>query len=1687
MLDPRIQSGPGRRRRWRAIGRVWCALVFAGWTAAEGTVRINEFMASNGRTLADEDGDYEDWIELHNSGAEPVNLAGWGLTDDRDQPFQWVFPEVWIAPGGFLMVYTSGKDRREYGDGEFRTDIYPALQAGTATGAAGIWRFEEAAGDTALDASGNGNHGTLHGAVRVPTDHPGPALQFISASNSSVEIPNRPSLQTTNSMTLAMWLKPESLGTRQNPWDKAYGGEGTLTLEADGRLTFYWGTAGDNAEPYQSCSSSNALAPGEWTHIAVARDHRRGLIRWYFNGEAVAVVTNVPVAAKASSRPLRIGTGYAGAFAGRIARPVLLPYAFGDARLHANFRINNEGEWLQLTRPDGTVAEQVAPVGLWRDMAYGRHSADDSQWRYYPEATPGRANQTAAYLSILAPPVFASPGGRYADPLDLALSHPDPDVRIVYTLDGSTPDTNKIGGQVYRYKIRYPQEPGDPFGETLSGTARSFLYTNSIQIADRSAEACELAAINTAFTREPAAPGENPMKATVVRACAYKEGHLPSSPRTQTYFVGAGLAGRYGLPVISLATAAENLFGYDRGLYVPGRLADEWRTANPQDPRAWKSVPGNYTQRGQDWERAGHVEIYDTNGLALISQPAGIRIHGSYSRSFPLKSLRLYPQDESGRQSTSFDYPLFPGRRSLAAGNQPITSFDSLLLRQSGEDWDRAYYTDAFLQELVRHVPLLSQAYRPAVHFVNGVYWGLINLRERRDEHWLAAHYAVEPDEAVILSFGGYSVDTGETTDRFHFAETVAYVEEHCGTDLFDYDWVCTRVDVDNFALYYAIQLYYDNLDWPQNNHELWRKRTAAYLPQTPCGHDGRWRWLLTDLDVGFGFSRSEPGNSLRRVVDLPADEYAIDVVSNIPANRLFRTLVLHNRRFRDLFVNASADLMNSAFVPERATALLQQFEAGIASHRAEHNRRWQVQTAWQPAMLAFASNRPAMMRQHIREQFGLAGPAAITVHADPAAGRVQLNSLVIDADLPGHPTPETPYPWTGIYFPGVPVRLTARPEPGYRFAGWQEYPEETAPVLEVNPADGMTITALFEELPQSHVIHYWNFNSTASLLAPAYTLVPSAGISIDTGTASVATSGTGQDFWGENARFGDPAGAHLRLNNPIGAMLDAALPTTGFADVVVKYETRRSGSGAGLQTVSYTTNGAQYLAWPEPVIVTEVPTVCTFDFSAIPGAADNPDFGLRVEFAAGGAGTSGNNRFDNWTIEGVPLGEFNLPPAIAAPVAAQELVAGAAPVEFDLQAVFADPDGDPLVFQASSDAPVLAAAEATGATLRITPRQRGGAVVTLTADDGRHAPVATSFRVLVYPEAHVLAGGEYRFEAWDPDLPEKTYPEHMLFLQSEQNDSVLDTPLGHAYYIAHDDYHADDADTIGFPYHTTGRTRLNGLGADGIAFINTGRSRDLGGALLALDTRHVSAAAITWLGGTVLTNSRAYAIRLQYRVGAAGDFLDVCDAGGQPVEYVRNAPGHVQPMGPVLLPGPALGRAYVQVLWRYYWTAPLGPTGARDQLRLDDIAVAGSAPDFASFAAWRQSEFTAAEQGEPAFSGPRAEPDEPGVANLLRYGFGLSRTDVYADYRPRGTADGSGAFYQHRRLSAPAQDIAYQIETAPDLQAGTWLPANLGTDLEEVAVVSNGDGVTETVHYRLRPGLPAAARFLRLRVILAP
>ncbi|MBW6478271.1 MAG: T9SS type A sorting domain-containing protein [Bacteroidales bacterium] len=408
-------------------------------------------------------------------------------------------------------------------------------------------------------------------------------------------------------------------------------------------------------------------------------------------------------------------------------------------------------------------------------------------------------------------------------------------------------------------------------------------------------------------------------------------------------------------------------------------------------------------------------------------------------------------------------------------------------------------------------------------------------------------------------------------------------------------------------------------------------------------------------------------------------------------------------------------------------------------------------------------------------------------------------------------------------------------------------------------------------------------------------------------------------------------------------------LPTSGYEEVIFNFAALDEGAAESLII--------DYSVQEVPVWITEgmqqsVFTLAnnyllfTVDFSPsgsnIFAADDNPHFKIRIRFDGDNMDADEGNRvtFNNFSLDGKPMPGTNNPPVVTNPVPFQTLIENGNTAQFDLNNVYTDPEGDDLDFEAESSRPDFVQVNLSGNNLVITPLRRGDATVTISATDGFNPAVTQSFRVLVYPEAFDLHGSDFTFAEWNNNQPELTYPENMLFLQSDISDPGLNSELFSPYYIPADDYHEEDQATVGFPYNNTRRTRINGLGAGGISFINTGRDRDLGGALVAINTHEISNMIISFLAGTMLRNERLYAIRLQYRIGTEGNFMNLMH-NGQIVEYLASADGHMFTFENIELPQELLNQEYVQLLWRYYHVD--GDIGPRPQLRLDDIYIVKS------------------------------------------------------------------------------------------------------------------------------------------------
>ncbi len=847
----------------------------------------------------------------------------------------------------------------------------------------------------------------------------------------------------------------------------------------------------------------------------------------------------------------------------------------------------------------------------------------------FPEVT------RADTIPALPPPVFSHTSGFYNSSFNLLLATDTPGAEIYYTLDGSEPDPGNLEGSTFQYKNRWAQNPGDFIGNLLEESYITRIYSGPISIHDRRTEPDRLTGKSSSYHMPPYYVPESPVfKGTVVRAIAFREGYGSSTVASHTYFVSEQYRDRYTLPVISISTPGYYLFDYFRGVYTPGIDFDNWRTSNP-DLVANHHRPANYGRRGVEFEYPAHFTFWEKgSSTPVLSQDIGFRLHGSSGRSFPMKSFRIYARSAYG--ISGLNHPFFP--------EQDHSRYKRLILRNSGNDWHATLLRDAVIQKVFRGLSFETQAYRPAVLFLNGEYWGIHNIRERYDKHYLDRVFGIDENQLDLLT-GRQSAKEG---DNLHYLETLKYIEDNGLYDEGHYRHIQTRVDTENFIDYQIAQIFAANTDWPGNNIDFFRKRTDHYQPGSPYGQDGRWRWLLYDTDFGFNIWNWSPPdhNTLEFATEAGGTEWP----NPDWATFLLRSFLL-NEEFRNDFILRYSDLLNTIFLPERINSVIDNYMRVIAPEMQEHITRWKTPSSfgtWENnvnAMRVFANNRASWQWQHLVDFFDLEDTVSVSFNvSDIDHGFIRVNTIDIKPDSPG--IKNDPWPWKGLYFRGIPIRVEAVANDGFRFSHWEGSLQSDTAVIITDPAGLKWLTAHFIAEEEGSLIHYWHFNNISDDVHLGK--VVSDYSHGDYGHLHYPGTGSGYmdrvgDGTGINLHLEQHYGYGLRVRNPSDTReLVFHVPSGGFRDLQFRFAVKRTTNGATSQALFVSPDdGSTWIPVNNLYEIKEEWRPVHFDLTGIPDINDNPGLLVKILFFGDNAsGSSGNNRFDNITLKGIPLSD---------------------------------------------------------------------------------------------------------------------------------------------------------------------------------------------------------------------------------------------------------------------------------------------------------------------------------------------------------------------------------------------------------------------------------------------------------------
>jgi hypothetical protein len=542
----------------------------------------------------------------------------------------------------------------------------------------------------------------------------------------------------------------------------------------------------------------------------------------------------------------------------------LLVWASGKGRtLHTNFKLNGDGEALYLVNPSGKVVDSLTFGTQRANVSYGR-TLSRADWQYFPNPSPGKPNQGKSYLGIVEPPTCTLAEGRYSQPITVAFEPSTEGAEIRYTLDSSIPTLTH--GKKYSAPL------------TLK-------------------------------------------KTTIVRACAFKKGWLPSTPITKTYLIGA----KRTLPVLSVVAEPADLWGR-RGIYL------------------------NSIASGRSWERPASATLFRPDGSVHTAFEAGLRIHGGASREHSEKqSFRLYFRKRYGEDA--LETPIFASVLDVSHLKRIVLrgAYNDGWCHRTAPHWNIATYVrDQLVRDLHLDMGKVAAHGDFVALYLNGQYWGLYNICERISGDFLS-RYLGDGDWDIIKD------DQAREGSSIAWRRFKAwYTSVDLSRDK-NYRVLEQKMDIESFTDYFILNTWAHNYDWPYHNWYAARKRNAP---------DARWFFLVWDAEYALGGGANPFQYNPNTLLQASSPNTSLGILFN---------KLLQNDDYRAYFTarfeKHLAGVLNPKHVQKRLEIRLDQVRSEIPAEAKRWFSRKKL-ADWQEAVehvKTFINKRGSYVRRHLR------------------------------------------------------------------------------------------------------------------------------------------------------------------------------------------------------------------------------------------------------------------------------------------------------------------------------------------------------------------------------------------------------------------------------------------------------------------------------------------------------------------------------------------------------------------------------------------------------------------------------------------------------------------------------------------------------------------------------------------------
>ena len=500
-------------------------------------------------------------------------------------------------------------------------------------------------------------------------------------------------------------------------------------------------------------------------------------------------------------------------------------------------------------------------------------------------------------------------------------------------------------------------------------------------------------------------------KSTSVRAKLFCEGWLSPRSTVQSYiFHDRSLT----IPVISIVTNDDYLNDEDIGIFVNNKTHEKDDQVN--------------------WRRPINLELFDTEDEpSKLNQLCETRITGAWSREATRQSMAIYCHKRFGQKN--MEYEFFPDQ---CPG---LTDYKSVVLRNSGNDRDGIYMRDAICQRVMgENTDIDWQAWRPAVIYINGNYWAILNIRERANENNIITHY--DGLEDIDLIENG---ELKEGTEDNYRAFKKFFKEK--GHTLAEY---AELMDWEEYIRVTIMNLYFNNLDYPGNNNVLWRPRADG----------GKWRWIAKDLDYSLGLYGGNAGSSGGYDHQIIAQWYnpndwnlhqGANFSITTQSTEMFRNIMEDPdfaREFIDRFCIYMGDFLNEKGIRKVWDPMYELIKGEWKRHRdtVYDNPWWPNYDDELKNVRTWVSKRTNEMYKQLQTQFKTGNAVPMTINKSLSGAEsldITFNGVTLNNGI-----------FDGKFFPNRNVTLEGRAPEGYVVKGW-EIQKKSSSGIDTQQIDG--------------------------------------------------------------------------------------------------------------------------------------------------------------------------------------------------------------------------------------------------------------------------------------------------------------------------------------------------------------------------------------------------------------------------------------------------------------------------------------------------------------------------------------------------------------------------------------------------------------------------------------------------------